>query len=1056
VLVTNVTPPSISGTPVEGSTLTATPGDWSGADSVVGQWEYSPDNNLTTWLPVTGKQNSGNLVTNPSFEVDLTGYSAGGGGSTITRVTSTSKFGIASMEIVVVVGGGTNAGCTAPLIAGLTPGETYTMSYYAKAKAGSGGVKVDCQVNAHNSTTGFLTYEHGGEITLSETEWRRSSFSFVMPPTGDQGYLFLTLGDTQEAIDAGWYVDGVEFQKGQPLDLSVPYETTGFYARYTENAFKDGVVVEQAFSNIVGPITTGPPPKWVPLEAKGVIPPTDPKWVVVEPIDVPQATGGTITQDSTHIYHTFLANGNFQPLVPIPAADILVVAGGGGGGGIICGGGGAGGVLAESAAFAPDIYPVVVGIGGQGGTGFSSATEGGNQGGYSQIVGITVPVQGGGGGAGFSTAASPADIGGSGGGGSSADTGATANRTGAAGTPGQGNNGGSVADVPTANAGAGGGGAGQPGQSTDANTTANGGDGIQWFNGSYYGGGGGGGTRDASGPAPGAGGLGGGGAGSRNNTKATDGTANTGGGGGGGGYASNNPTGIQGGSGGTGIVIVRYPRAGKNLVPNSSFETDLDGWTSAYTSTISRSSEQAKVGSYSLKSVCVGVNDGCITTDITLSAYTAYKVSAWVYCLTPMRIQLDITDNIDNISAITQVDVPANAWTYLSASGTTDDTVLNVVYISSIGDPGTFYSDDVRLYAAPKWVPLEGGFPTLALVSPVSFTGVSAPGSTLTRVPAVWSRADTVVVEWLLNDVVVATDTNTYLVPNSPGAKVSIRETATGTGNTLVSQYDGTINSSMSGGSVYDIGGFRYHVFLASGQIDVAGSFNCEALVVGGGGGGGNQGGGGGGAGGVLEQSVAISSGTYAVTVGGGSAGAATKGGDSSIGSIISAIGGGAGGPDSGSGAAGGSGGGGSTFSAAGGAGTSGQGFAGGQARQPTDGDAMGGGGGGWKGAGPGNAGSGDAIPGGPGGPSVLLGELIAGGVSGLPSGGNVGGGGSPGRFTGGNPYYSVGGGGAGGGQGQNGTNGVANTGGGAGGGGWSNQGSSSGGSGIIVIRYPI
>jgi hypothetical protein len=93
----------------------------------------------------------------------------------------------------------------------------------------------------------------------------------------------------------------------------------------------------------------------------------------------------------------------------------------------------------------------------------------------------------------------------------------------------------------------------------------------------------------------------------------------------------------------------------------------------------------------------------------------------------------------------------------------------------------------------PKWVPLEGGFPTLALDSPVSFSGAVVPGATLTRQPAVWSRADTVVVEWLLDNVVVATDTNTYFVPDQVGSVVKLRETATGTGNVLTSEYSQAI-----------------------------------------------------------------------------------------------------------------------------------------------------------------------------------------------------------------------------------------------------------------------
>lgn len=85
------------------------------------------------------------------------------------------------------------------------------------------------------------------------------------------------------------------------------------------------------------------------------------------------------------------------------------------------------------------------------------------------------------------------------------------------------------------------------------------GTGYQWLNGSYYGGGGGGSTHSlyTAGVLQQPGGVGGGGNGAYYNggTKVlgTDGSANTGGGGGGAGESTN------GRSGGSGILIVRYP-----------------------------------------------------------------------------------------------------------------------------------------------------------------------------------------------------------------------------------------------------------------------------------------------------------------------------------------------------------------------------------------------------------------------------------------------------------------------------------------------------------------
>lgn len=256
-------------------------------------------------------------------------------------------------------------------------------------------------------------------------------------------------------------------------------------------------------------------------------------------IGKPKAIGGEITLADGHWVHTFTGSGTFSPLQDL-TCDYLVVAGGGSAGistsGTDTGGGGAGGlrtslgsVSGGGGALEPKIlvtagssYPVTVGAGGVSSNGGNST--------FSTITSL-----GGGIGAGNSASA----VGGSGGGAGSA------NGTGSAGTTGQGYAGGNyVTDA------GGGGGAGGPG----VNNGGAGGIGLlSTITGSsvYYAGGGGGGDDSTVN----AGGLGGGGA-SATSGLATAGAANTGGGGGGRG-SSSSPAGVA--SGGSGIVIIRYP-----------------------------------------------------------------------------------------------------------------------------------------------------------------------------------------------------------------------------------------------------------------------------------------------------------------------------------------------------------------------------------------------------------------------------------------------------------------------------------------------------------------
>jgi hypothetical protein len=244
------------------------------------------------------------------------------------------------------------------------------------------------------------------------------------------------------------------------------------------------------------------------------------------------------------------------------------------------------------------------------------------------------------------------------------------------------------------------------------------------------------------------------------------------------------------------------------------------------------------------------------------------------------------------------------------------------------------------------------------------------------------------------------------------------------------------------------------------------GSLNATILVVAGGGGGGYHWGGGGGAGGVTYNfNFLINTGiNYPVVIGAGGAGSATaslrgsNGSPSSI-STIYTVGGGGGGSGDGLavggavypqsvtpfiGAAGGSGGGADSKGAAGGANTLGQGYAGGAGL--SDNNSFDGAGGGGGAAAIGSTATGSV--GGAGGSGAAY--NFANGTSVFYAGGGGGGATSTGGAGG------TGGGGAGGGNNnQSGASAVVNTGGGGGGGSKTLAGNT-GGSGIVIVSYPL
>ena len=240
----------------------------------------------------------------------------------------------------------------------------------------------------------------------------------------------------------------------------------------------------------------------------------------------------------------------------VSTVDYLVVAGGGGGGSVRGGGGGAGGFLTGTGFAVTDGVPIAITVG-AGGAGGIPSSKNGKRG--SNSVFSTITATGGGGGVGEDQAAGTNGTGGSGGGaaGSAVLIGFAGNTPSV--SPSQGNNGGNATySAPNYGSG-GGGGASSVGTNGTSTVAGNGGNGTaNSYSGSsvIYAGGGGGGTYQ--GGTAGTGGSGGGGnaglAGGSN--VGTAGTANTGGGGGG---SSFNGVNVNGGDGGSGIVILRYP-----------------------------------------------------------------------------------------------------------------------------------------------------------------------------------------------------------------------------------------------------------------------------------------------------------------------------------------------------------------------------------------------------------------------------------------------------------------------------------------------------------------
>jgi hypothetical protein len=703
------------------------------------------------------------------------------------------------------------------------------------------------------------------------------------------------------------------------------------------------------------------------------------------------ATGGNVFTSGGYRTHIFTTSNNFAVTNAgrtDGSIEYFMVAGGGAGGAEAGGGGGAGGVLFGSASVVANTYVVTVGAGGTGVAASTAGVSGSN----TSVIGATtigpgVVAVGGGGGGGRPGANTTGRNGGSGGGGATTGPGArspggAAYGSGTLGSTLQGSAGGESSSDPAGGGGGGGaGGAGQPTQNVGVGTAGTGvgsplSASIPGFFGTpgasptlrYFAGGGGGGGFPGRGPGPGS--VGGGGAGGfftpgqPANSIGVTGNVNTGGGGGGGAQSIPDPVNYSG-SGGSGIVVIRYP-----FVQTAEF------------------------------------------TSVTANSTVASEGS---------NVFFVVRTNFAN----------ANTLFY--------DTIGNVTSASFVGgNTGSFV-----------------------------VTG---------------------------NETVVRLETTATVPANETRSfALRIRQDAANGSIRLTSQ-NVTINDTGisfligTGGTQTTSGGYRIHTFTTSNTFTVTSIGNVvgvDYLVVAGGGGGatlrgpGSGGGGGGGAGGMLTGTfnlVAANAGaSYTVTVGAGGAGgtvnaptmplmAGASGNSSSIFGIV-ATGGGGGGiaPDGYPGIAnpglpGGSGGGSGgglgvpTVPAVGGSGAPGQGNPGGASIS----DYAGGGGGAAQ---AGSAAtvtptSGSGGKGGDGAPSLISGANV------IYAGGGGGGAGVPPAVPG-----AVGGlGGEGGGGrgaspgGPTGSAGTVNLGGGGGGQGFhaGPYAGRPGGSGIVIIRYPI
>lgn len=361
----------------------------------------------------------------------------------------------------------------------------------------------------------------------------------------------------------------------------------------------------------------------------------------------------------TYIIENFTTVGTtiWTPPAGVTQIEVLIVAGGGGGGSTFGGGGGAGGLIYNSnySVIPGTSYIIKVGAGGL-------VQANGENSSFGNLVAI------GGGRSGIGSY-NVGGTGGCGGGGS----GFAGGGTGAAGGIGlQGYNGGAGASLPAIDGGGGGGGMGSIGETVyNVNHAGDGGNGLLYsISGTptYYSGGGGG---SGYGGGVATGGLGGGG------NSGVAGTPNTGGGGGG--------SLTSGASGGSGIVIIKYPAYTSNSVSGQALTFD-------------------------------GVDDYVSISDKDYWDITGpYSVSIWFKASQIGEAYQRLVDHFTG-------GVPGNGW-YLGLNS--DNTRLSLEQRGNTGGNGVYFNSNLG-FINNEWhhvvVTFNGSFATMYVDASVQAT----------------------------------------------------------------------------------------------------------------------------------------------------------------------------------------------------------------------------------------------------------------------------------------------------------------------------------------------
>ncbi|MET0779382.1 MAG: carbohydrate binding domain-containing protein [Candidatus Saccharimonadales bacterium] len=162
-------------------------------------------------LSVGTMDNSGNTITNPSFELDADGWAPSGTGTTIVQDPTQSWVGNAALKITTsttaLAGAAFDTFAVPPTA--LAINTTYTMSWYAKL---SSGTFTDIKARYTRNGSSFVECTPAAQ-TVTLTGWTRFTCTFTTDGTGPTAGADVRIVQTAGTAHTFW-IDGVRLEAG--------------------------------------------------------------------------------------------------------------------------------------------------------------------------------------------------------------------------------------------------------------------------------------------------------------------------------------------------------------------------------------------------------------------------------------------------------------------------------------------------------------------------------------------------------------------------------------------------------------------------------------------------------------------------------------------------------------------------------------------------------------------------------------------------------------------------------------------------------------------------